>query len=506
MASVAPPTTRTSMAEAQQILCPNCHKPNLRRAKFCQHCAHDMVLNNDGPRYYITRVIKSGGQGSVFETIGDDGKVYAVKEMIDNFTNPKDRTEASDRFEAEAKMLRRLSHPRIPKVYADFKDEGREYLAMDFVRGEDLEEVIRKHPGGVPEQQMLEWADEICDVLGYLHNHKPEPIIFRDMKPSNVMIEPDGKVKLIDFGIAKVFQRAERGTQIGTPGYAPPEQYQGLATVESDIYALAATLHHMLTGRDPRDEPPFSFPPVYGLKPTISKRTSEALQKALQMNPDDRFQSIAEFRAALRPLPPPVQVRVPQKTTVLTPQIQPSAPVVTPASPPPSPRPLAGNPPVQPAVQARPAAPAVPIAAPAPQAQPRRSGGFLRGLLALLLVLGLIGATLVFAFPSIVDQVLPGVISAPQPTAVPAQRIYVPVDTFTLQDQEIIVPAGKDVREAYQEAFIQLARQDPKYGAEAIVSPNAPPAFIGTPEKISQDSQGTRYRATMQGLVYVPKS
>jgi serine/threonine-protein kinase len=496
------------MAEAQQILCPKCYKPNLRRAKFCQHCAHDMVLNNDGPRYYITRVIKAGGQGSVFETIGDDGKVYAVKEMIDNFTNPKDRIEAVDRFEAEAKMLRRLGHPRIPKVYADFKDEGRQYLAMEFVRGEDLEEVIRKHPGGLPEQQVLEWADEICDVLGYLHNHKPEPIIFRDMKPSNVMIEPDGKVKLIDFGIAKVFERAERGTQIGTPGYAPPEQYQGLATVESDIYALAATLHHMLTGRDPRDEPPFSFPPVYGLKPTISKRTSEALQKALQMSPDDRFQSIGEFRDALRP--PAPQVRVSQSTAVLTPQPQVATPAA-PASRPPvaAPPPVAAKQPAQPAVQARPAAPAVPIAAPAPQAQPRRGGGFgsfVRGLLVLLLVVGLIGATLVFAFPSIVDQVLPGVISAPQPTVAPAQRIYVPAGTFTLQDQEIIVPAGKDVREAYQEAFIQLARNDPKYGPEAIVSPNAPPAFIGAPEQVGQDAQGTRYRATMQGLVYVPKS
>ncbi|MDQ2997472.1 MAG: serine/threonine-protein kinase [Chloroflexota bacterium] len=506
MASVAPPTTRTAMSEAQQILCPKCYKPNLRRAKFCQHCAHDMVLNNDGPRYYITRVIKAGGQGSVFETIGDDGKVYAVKEMIDNFTNPKDRTEAVDRFEAEAKMLRRLSHVRIPKVYADFKDEERQYLAMEYVRGEDMEEVIRKHPGGLPEQQVLEWADEICDVLGYLHNHKPEPIIFRDMKPSNVMIEPDGKVKLIDFGIAKVFQRAERGTQIGTPGYAPPEQYQGLATVESDIYALAATLHHMLTGRDPRDEPPFSFPPVYGLKPTISKRTSEALQKALQMNPDDRFQSIGEFGAALRP--PAPQVRVSQSTTVLTPQPQ----VAAPAAPATRPSPPAQQS-TQPAVQARPAAPAVPIAAPiaapTPQAQPRRRGGFgsfIRGLLVLLVVLGLIGATLVFAFPSVVDQYLPGVISAPQPTAAPAQRIYVPAGTFTLQDQEIIVPAGKDVREAYQEAFIQLARNDPKYGSEAITSPNAPPAFIGAPEQIGQEAQGTRYRATMQGLVYVPKS
>jgi len=500
MASVMPPTTRTTMAEVETILCPNCHKPNLRRAKFCQECRHDMVLNNDGPRYYITRVIKAGGQGSVFETIGDDGKVYAVKEMIDNFTNPKDRTEAIDRFEAEAKMLRRLNHPRIPKVYADFKDEGRQYLAMEFVRGEDLEEVIRKQPNGLPEKQVLEWADQLCDVLDYLHNHKPEPIIFRDMKPSNIMIEPDGGVKLIDFGIAKVFQRTERGTQIGTPGYAPPEQYQGLATVESDIYALAATLHHMLTGRDPRDEPPFSFPPVYGLKPTISKRTSEALQRSLQMRPEDRYQSIAEFRAALRPLPPPPpQVRVSQPTTVLPPLPQVATPPATSAMP--------ATKPAQPVIQARPAAQATPIAAPIAQPQrARRSGGFLRGLLAVLVVLVLLGATVAFAFPSLVSQYVPGGISLPvQPTAVPAQTIYVPKGTFTLTDQEIIVPDGTDVLTAYQEAFIKLARLDPKYGANAIISPNAPPAFIGTPEQISSDAQGTRYRATMQGLVYAPQ-
>ncbi len=507
MASVTPPTTRTSMAEAQQILCPNCYKPNLRRAKFCQHCAHDMVLNNDGPRYYITRVIKAGGQGSVFETIGDDGKVYAVKEMIDNFSNPKDRVEAIDRFEAEAKMLRRLSHPRIPQVYADFKDEGRQYLAMDFVRGEDLEEVIRKHPGGLPEQQVLEWADQICDVLGYLHNHKPEPIIFRDMKPSNVMIEPDGNVKLIDFGIAKVFQRAERGTQIGTPGYAPPEQYQGLATVESDIYALAATLHHMLTGRDPRDEPPFSFPPVYGLKPTISKRTSEALQKALQMNPDDRFQSIAEFREALRP-PAPPQVRVSQKTTVLTPQPQVAPPAATASRSPAAAPPSAGNPPAAPAVQARPAAAAVPIAAPiaaaAPTAQPRSRGGFIRGLLVLLLVLGLIGATLAFAFPSIVDQYLPGVISTPQPTAAPQTFI----DQEFTTDIEVGVSPGTSDQELRQ-IFLQeyTARAQAQFGPETKINTNIPPSYYGgEPQKTGDGPNGTvKYRATMTGRVQVLK-
>jgi serine/threonine-protein kinase len=497
------------MAEAQQILCPLCHKPNLRRARFCQHCGGDVVLNNDGPRYYITRIIKEGGQGAVYETIGDDSKVYAVKEMLDRFTDPKERDEAIDRFEAEAKMLRRLSHPRIPKIYADFKDEGRQYLAMDFVRGEDLEEVIRRTPGGLPEQQVMVWAGQLFDVLDYLHNHKPEPIIFRDMKPSNVMIEPDGNLKLIDFGIAKVFQHAQRGTQIGTPGYAPPEQYQGLATVESDIYALAATLHHALTGRDPRDEPPFSFPPAYGLKPTISKRTSEALQKALQMNPEDRFQSIAEFRAALLPPPAPPQVLVSQKTTTLPP-LPPVAPPATapagpPASAPASQAAASARPPApQPAaVQARPAAPAAPIAgATAAQAQPRRRGGFLRGLLLLLLVVGLVAATLVFAFPGVVDQYLPGVISAPQPTDAPLTFIQEP---FASEDMVVVVPAGRDLREAFITAFTQKARE--VRGANVRVNLNVPPTYLGgDPVKIGEDANGVTYRGSMTGYILVPKT
>ena len=260
------------MTDVQQILCPKCHKPNLRRARFCQHCGHDVILNNAGPRYYITRVIKEGGQGAVFEAIGDDGRIYAIKQMLDRFTDPRERDEAIARFEAEAKILERLRHPRIPRVYADFKDEGYHYLAMDFVRGSDLEDIIRRERY-IPEERALQWADQICDVLEYLHQQKP-PIIFRDMKPSNIMIEPDGNVKLIDFGIAGVFQTLQPGAHIGTPGYAPPEQYQGLATPASDIFALGATLHHMLTGRNPRHEPPFSLPPVNALRPIGSTDTT----------------------------------------------------------------------------------------------------------------------------------------------------------------------------------------------------------------------------------------
>jgi serine/threonine-protein kinase len=489
MASATPPTTTSAaMAEVQQILCPRCYKPNLRRARFCQHCGHDIVLNNDGPHYYITRVIKQGGQGAVFETVGDDNQVYAVKEMLDRFTDSKEHAEAVHRFEAEAAMLRRLSHPRIPRVYVDFKDEGRQYLAMEFVRGHDMEDVI-KHQGAVPEPQALEWADQICDVLGFLHNHKPEPIIFRDMKPSNIMVQPDGTIKLIDFGIAKVFQKAERGTQIGTPGYAPPEQYQGIATLESDIYALGATLHHMLTGRDPRDEPPFSFPPIYGLKPTVSKRTSEAIQRALQMKPEDRYHSVAEFRAALRPMPAqPPRVRVAAPTQALPAQPQVAAPATSPATP--QPAPTQRTQPATPAQRAQPIATSQPA--------PRRRGRGGRWIIALLLLLALGVGGLVVVFPEVAAQYVPG-LTAPTPT--PQTLVLRP---YSIRDLEIIVPPGVEVRDAFQQAFLQQAQQE--FGPSTQVNNNAPPTFNGTPIKTGDDPRGTKYRGTMEGFILVPQA
>jgi serine/threonine-protein kinase len=488
------------MAEVQQILCPRCYKPNLRRARYCQHCGHDIVLNNAVPRYYITRVIKQGGQGAVFETIGDDNKIYAVKEMLDRFTDPKERTEAIERFEAEAAMLRRLSHPRIPKVYVDFKDEGRQYLAMEFVRGQDMEDVIKRQ-GAVPEQQALEWADQICDVLDFLHNHKPEPIIFRDMKPSNIMVQPDGTIKLIDFGIAKVFQKAERGTQIGTPGYAPPEQYQGIATLESDIYALGATLHHMLTGRDPRDEPPFSFPPVYGLKPTVSKRTSDAIQRALQMKPEDRYHSVAEFRAALRPMPAqPPRVRVAAPTQALPAQPQVAAQPTRSASSPAVPQPASRPQPV-PTQSTQPPAPtqrAKPAAVPQPAPRPRGRAG--RRIVALLLVLALGAGGLAIAFPDVLAQYAPGILAAPTPT--PQTLIS---QLYSVQDLEIIVPPGVDVRDAFLQAFLQQAQQE--YGPGTQINNNAPPTFVGgEPTKTGDDPRGTKYRASMQGFILKPST
>lgn len=499
------------MTDVQQILCPKCHKPNLRRARFCQHCGHDVILNNAGPRYYITRVIKEGGQGAVFEAIGDDDRTYAIKQMLDRFTDPRERDEAIARFEAEAKILERLRHPSIPRVYADFKDEGYHYLAMDFVRGSDLEDIIRRERF-IPEERALRWADQICDVLEYLHQQKP-PIIFRDIKPSNVMIEPDGNVKLIDFGIAKVFQPSQRGTQIGTPGYAPPEQYQGIATPESDIFSLGATLHHMLTGRDPRDEPPFSFPPVYALRPNVSKRTSDAIMKALKMKPEERYRSVAEFRQALLPERAPAQVRVVPATQALPASAQVAAPATpqpvaaaaAPSVPQPTVPPASRVTPVTPPLAAPPSAspvapvqkPAAPVQKPAAPAKKQRSPG-LGAVLFVLVVIALLAATIALAFPDLAARAIQSIPALATPT--PQRLIQQP---FMVENIEVVVPPGGDVRQAFVLAYTRAVQE--QFGPQARINTSVPLSYVGgEPEKISEDANGTKYRASISGFILVP--
>jgi eukaryotic-like serine/threonine-protein kinase len=502
MTSTPPGTSATKLT----ILCPHCRKPNERRldrllqAKFCQHCGRDVVLNNDGPRYYITRVIKEGGQGAVYEAVDESLKIYAVKEMLDRFFDPKEREEAITRFETEAKMLQGFRHPRVPRIYADFKDDERHYLVMDFVRGEDLEDIV-KRDGMISEAQTLVWADQICDVLELLHHQDP-PIIFRDMKPSNIMIERDGGgVKLIDFGIAKVFHQTNlRGTQIGTPGYAPPEQYQGIAGVESDVYALGATLHHLLTGRDPRDFPmeQFRFPPVRSLNPAVSERTSAAIARATQPRMEDRFHAIADLRAALVPAAAPARPR--QKTQPIPANV-PSMPLPPPARPPAQPPVAVARPNAAAQPQAAQQTSAMPTAQPqpGPQAQqptkPKRSWRWpIAGIMFTLIAIALIAATVI---------TLPGIsVDLPRISESTATAQTLSQRTFTANDMEVIVPTGGDVRQVFSEEFLRRARE--QFGAGTIVNPNAPPGFIGSPEELGAVEGGTRYRASMQGFILVP--
>ena len=256
-------------------------------------------------RYHIQEVIGVGGMGSVYRArdlhFPNVTKLVAVKEMINMAPDPLVRQTIVQNFEREANLLATLNHPAIPRIYDYFSEEDRSYLVLEFVHGKDLESIINDTNGFLPEEQVLGWAIQLCDVLSFLHNHKPDPIIFRDMKPSNIMINSNGDVILVDFGIAKTFQVGQKGTMIGTEGYSPPEQYRGEATHVADIYALGATLHHALTRRDPRLEPPFSFAerPLRRINSRVSPELEAVINTSLQYNPAERFPSAAEMKEAL---------------------------------------------------------------------------------------------------------------------------------------------------------------------------------------------------------------
>ncbi len=228
-------------------------------------------------------------------------KLVAVKEMINTAPDPLVRETIVQNFEREANLLATLHHPSIPRIYDYFSLESRSYLVLEFIHGKDMEAIINDTNGFLPEELVVTWAIELCDVLDYLHKHKPDPIIFRDMKPSNVMVNSSGDVVLVDFGIAKVFQSGTKGTMIGTEGYSPPEQYRGEATPAADIYALGATIHHALTRRDPRLEPPFSFAerPIRRINSSVSAELETIVNRALDYDPASRFASALDMKDAL---------------------------------------------------------------------------------------------------------------------------------------------------------------------------------------------------------------
>jgi serine/threonine protein kinase len=227
--------------------------------------------------------------------------LVAVKEMINQASDPFIRQTIVQNFEREANILVTLNHPSIPKIFDFFTHEQRSYLVLELVNGKDLEAILRSSTKPIPEDQIVLWCIEVCDVLDYLHTHKPEPIIFRDIKPQNLMVNQQNHIVMVDFGIAKIFRTGQKGTMIGTEGYSPPEQYRGDATFQTDIYALGATMHHLLTHRDPRLEAPFSFAdrPIHQLNPTVSPELETIVNEALNYKPEDRFSSIAEMKAAL---------------------------------------------------------------------------------------------------------------------------------------------------------------------------------------------------------------
>jgi outer membrane protein assembly factor BamB/tRNA A-37 threonylcarbamoyl transferase component Bud32 len=257
-------------------------------------------------RYQIVGVLGVGGMGSVYQArdlrFPNVTKLCAVKEMMNLAPDPQVRQLTIQNFEREANILATLDHPAIPEIFDYFSEDNRSFLVMEFISGKSLEDLMEEAENFLDEADVLEWAIQICGVLAYLHLHKPDPIIFRDLKPSNVMLDLHGNIRMVDFGIAKIFQTGERGTMIGTEGYSPPEQYRGEAGPASDVYALGATLHALLTKQDPRLEPPFSFVdrPIRGVNPDVAPAFEAIIMRALSYSVDDRFANAADMLEALQ--------------------------------------------------------------------------------------------------------------------------------------------------------------------------------------------------------------
>jgi outer membrane protein assembly factor BamB/tRNA A-37 threonylcarbamoyl transferase component Bud32 len=256
-------------------------------------------------RYEILKFLSKGGMGAVYLArdmrFPSVEKLVAVKEMISTIRDSVTSRISLETFEREANILASLSHSAIPKVFDYFHHRHRVYLIIEFIEGTDLESLLAEIDYPLPQEKVTDWALQTCDVLSYLHSHKPSSIVFRDMKPSNIMLRKDGRVVLIDFGIAKVFQAGKRGTMIGTEGYSPPEQYRGISEPRGDIYALGATLHHLLTRRDPRKQPPFTFHdhPISAFNPTVTPELEAIVSRALEYEIEDRYSSADEMQLDL---------------------------------------------------------------------------------------------------------------------------------------------------------------------------------------------------------------
>lgn len=247
-------------------------------------------------KYEVLKQIGKGGMSKVYLAMDQNlNKQWAIKE-IEKCTEDKNSRVFIQSAVAEANMMKKLDHPALPRIVDIIEHERVIYVVMDYIEGETLSSLLKKE-GEMPQDKVIQWAKELCSVLVYLHSQNP-PIIYRDMKPSNIIIHPNGTVKLIDFGIAREYkeENQEDTTSLGTKGYAAPEQFggRGQTDARTDIYCLGVTLYHLVTGRNPC-EPPYEICPIRHWKPELSSGLEYIIGKCTQLNPIDRYQNCDEL-------------------------------------------------------------------------------------------------------------------------------------------------------------------------------------------------------------------
>lgn len=256
-----------------------------------------MVLEG---KYEILKKIGQGGMSVVYVAMDTRlNKQWAVKEISSN--DVKNTKILLKSLQTEADILKMVDHPVLPRIVDIIKHKGSVFVVMDYIEGRTLSEII-KEEGAQPQEKVVAWAKEICSALEYLHSMNP-PIIYRDMKPSNIMLKPNGKVKLIDFGTAKELDVKSLAdtTALGTRGYAAPEQFgdekgRGIHKTDArtDIYSLGATLYHLLTGKDP-SEPPYVMKPIREWNANLSSGLEKIIGKCTMLNPEERYQTCSDL-------------------------------------------------------------------------------------------------------------------------------------------------------------------------------------------------------------------
>ncbi|WP_052889574.1 WD40 repeat domain-containing serine/threonine-protein kinase [Thermogemmatispora carboxidivorans] len=303
-----------STAFTQERFCDHCGAANPLDATQCWHCQAPLTPPEAGVgtlligRYQLIRELGQGGMGTVF--LGEDRRLgarpVAVKCLSKHRLNAQERAEAERAFQQEAELLARLHHPSLPAIHDYWSEPEASYLVMDYIEGETLEAIQQRTPQHrLPLEQVVEWGEQLCEVLAYLHEQQP-PVIFRDLKPANVMVrQRDGRLLLIDFGIARHFKagQAHDTMAFGSPGFAAPEQYgKEQTTPRSDLYSLGAVLHSLLSGRDPSEQP-FRFAPLRQLNPEVPEELARLIAELVALEPKQRPSSAREVLERLKRQP-----------------------------------------------------------------------------------------------------------------------------------------------------------------------------------------------------------
>ena len=250
-------------------------------------------------KYEVIKSLGKGSMGKVF-LVKKNNSFFALKESPN--TNFFEKSNKGKTFSNEAKLLSNIVHPGLPDFYDCFELGTNNYILMEYIEGSSLEDILNEEKGPLREKDVLNWGIHLCEILFYLHTLKPQPVIYRDLKPSNIIITDEGLARLIDFGVSRRYNPGkDRDTErLGTPGYAAPEQYRKKAqsTPRSDIYALGVVLFQLLTFYDPSDTP-FRLPSLRKLNPLISEELEWIIGKAMNLDPRDRYLDSALFMEEL---------------------------------------------------------------------------------------------------------------------------------------------------------------------------------------------------------------